>query len=201
MECNQCGAVVGSFVETSVMQYLTDGRHGRSWVMRVGDDVVHVCPADTPTADTGRNRHWARNRAILAEALDEVIAAAGGSMGTAQSLLDGRLHLTASRGLPMEFVEHFAVVDAGPDAACRLSRGDSGQVVVPDVDRSELFTDVGRRIVRAAGVRSVVSTGITTRGGRSAGIVSTHRPDAAGWDEDTLERISKIADRAGAQLR
>ena len=63
------------------------------------------------------------------------------------------------------------------------------------------LTDESRRVVRAAGVRSsVVSTSMTTPGGRNLGVVSTHRPLADTWDDDTLERIAKIADRTATQL-
>lgn len=201
MECNQCGGVV-SHDPGSVVQYLTDGRNGRSWVMRAGTEVVHACPADTlPLAvPSGRHRHWSRNRMVLADALDEVIAVAGGTMGTVQSVVDGRLHLAASRGFRTEFVQHFAVVDAGHGSACSASFGDTGQVVVVDVDASTLFTEESRRVVRAAGVRSVVSTPMTTPGGRNLGVVSTHRPHPDAWNDDTLERIAKIADRTAMQL-
>lgn len=51
MECNQCGAVV-AHDPGSVMQCLTDRRHGRSWVMRVGGRNLGVVSTHRPDIDT-----------------------------------------------------------------------------------------------------------------------------------------------------
>ena len=120
-------------------------------------------------------------RGNLGELLSDILAATieitGADRGTMQ-LLDtasGCLRLVAHRGFEREFVDFFAEVGAGEQAACGQALQTGQRVVVADVERDPIFAEpVVRGVMQRAGVRAVQSTPLRSRTGAVLGMATTH---------------------------
>lgn len=115
---------------------------------------------------------------LLAEILDEVMAAAGAPRGNIQ-LADrrsGALRIHAQRGFDRPFLDFFDVVHEG-EAACGAALQQTVPVVVEDVETSALFTAPSRTVMRNARAAAVQSIALVTAE-RNVGVISVHYPDS-----------------------
>jgi PAS domain S-box-containing protein len=122
---------------------------------------------------------------LLHAVLDASIGITGAEKGTLQlhDEATGTLRIVAHWGFEQPFLEHFGVVHEGP-AVCGEAVRKRERMVVEDVGESPIFVGTPTMaVMRAAGVRAVQSTPITSREGRLLGVFSNHwtrphRPDA-----------------------
>jgi PAS domain S-box-containing protein len=113
---------------------------------------------------------------LLLEIVDAAIAITGAELGNIQLVerSSGALKIVASRNFEKPFLEFFNAVGEG-QAACgtALQRGE--RVVIEDVTTSSTFVGTpALDVLRAAGVRAVVSTPLVSRSGQTVGMLSTH---------------------------
>jgi two-component system CheB/CheR fusion protein len=111
---------------------------------------------------------------------DEVMAAAisitNADAGTVQ-ILDEKtkeLMLLATRGFSKETMQHFARIDAGSNTSCgaALARGERSFVDFDDPDAAD--EDGSLKMHVQEGYLSAQSTPLTTRSGKTIGMISTH---------------------------
>ena len=135
--------------------------------------------------------------------LDEAISATGADKGTLQ-LLDGSvngLRLVASRGFGPAFLQFFAAVHVGEACVCGSALRQAGRVIVPNVTTSEIFKGaLSGEVLRNAGVRSVQSTPIVSRGRRLIGMISTHWTSERQPSDEELARLDLVVLRAARQI-
>jgi PAS domain S-box-containing protein len=135
---------------------------------------------------------------LMQAVVDTAIDVTDADMGTVQLYDDttGCLRIAAQQGFDRPFLEHFAVVRSG-EAACGAAIERGVQVIVEDVYGSPLFSDRSRAVMKAAGVKSVQSTLMTSRQGRILGVISTHWRFSHRPDPDRL-RVLEIVSRQAA---
>jgi PAS domain S-box-containing protein len=111
---------------------------------------------------------------LLQEVMDASVATVGADHGTLQLLEGKSLRSVAYRGHKPPFLKFFDSADTVASTCWEAAkRGE--RVVVPDVEKSELFAGTeSLAVLRAAGVRSVQSTPMVSRSGKPIGILSTH---------------------------
>jgi PAS domain S-box-containing protein len=135
---------------------------------------------------------------LMQAVVDTAIDVTDADMGNVQ-LYDettGCLRIAAQQGFDRAFLEHFAVVRVG-DSACGAAIQRREQVIVEDVSASPLFSDWSLAVMKAAGVKSVQSTLMTSRQGRILGVISTHWRLSHRPDPDRL-RVLEIVSRQAA---
>lgn len=112
---------------------------------------------------------------LLGEIISAVIEITGADMGNIQLLEEGQLRIAAHRGFDAPFLNYFERIREGAATACGAAFETRQRVIVEDVANSTMFSDgptLG--ILLDAGVRSVQSTPLITRGGDLIGMLSTH---------------------------
>ena len=131
---------------------------------------------------------------LLQDVTDVAVATVGADQGTLQLLEGQSLRIVAHRGHKEPFLKFFESAETVA-SACREAAKSGERVVVPDVEKSELFARTeSLAVLRAAGVRSMQSTPMLSRSGKPMGIVSTywgklHCPDERElWLIDLLVR-------------
>ncbi|HWB82597.1 MAG TPA: PAS domain S-box protein [Bryobacteraceae bacterium] len=111
---------------------------------------------------------------LLDEILGTGVEITGSDMGNIQLLEDGVLKIAAHRGFGASFLDFFRHVHAG-EAACGLAMQSGARVIVEDIVVSPIFAGTpALAVMLGAGVRSVQSTPLVSRGGQVLGIFSTH---------------------------
>ncbi len=139
--------------------------------------------------------HGERLEGLLHQVVDTAMAIVGSDFGNIQ-LLDPRtqrLRIVAQRGFPPWWLAFWAnaAADAG---ACGRAFRQARQVVVEDVEHSELFAGTpALDIQRRAGVRALQSTPLIARNGALLGMFSTHYRRVHRPDEDTLRLLRFLA--------
>jgi PAS domain S-box-containing protein len=111
---------------------------------------------------------------LLDEILDVAVEITGADMGNIQLLDDGELKIAAHRGFGSPFLDFYDSVRSG-EVACGMAAERGERVIVEDVASSPIFA--GTRalgVMLGAGVLSVESTPLVTRGGQVVGVLSTH---------------------------
>ena len=131
---------------------------------------------------------------LLQETMDTATAIVQADKGTLQLLEGETLRIVAHHGHEQTFLDFFAAAE-NVASVCGEATRRGERVVVPDVETSPLFANTASLpVLRAAGVRAVQSTPLTTRGGRLLGILTTqwatpHTPDEHDlWRLDLLVR-------------
>jgi PAS domain S-box-containing protein len=111
---------------------------------------------------------------LLQEAMDTAVGLLNASKGTLQLLEGDTLRIAAQRGHKRAFLEFFATAESVvPVCGEATRRGE--RVLVEDVEQSPLFAGrASLAVLRAAGVRAVLSTPLVTRAGRLLGVLTTH---------------------------
>jgi PAS domain S-box-containing protein len=134
--------------------------------------------------------------ALLQEIMDVAVEIMGANQGTLQLLEGNSLRIAAQRGHTESFLKFFASAETVASSCWEAARrGD--RVVVPDVENSELFAGTeSLTILRAAGVRSLQSTPMVSRTGKSVGILSTHWSQPHCPDERDLSRMDLLVRQA-----
>lgn len=114
---------------------------------------------------------------VFDDAVRAAIAIADADGGSLQLLDSERndLVLTATRGLPASFLEHFARIGASSNTSCAaaLARGSRAFVTFADVVRKG-DEDGHGRLHLDAGIVLAQSTPLLSRSGRRVGMISTH---------------------------
>ena len=126
--------------------------------------------------------------AIFDRLVADAMAAMRAPMGNIQ-LVDptlAGLRIVSSRGFDRTFLTYFSEVHEKSQSACGAALKRARRIVVPDIDRSDLFTGESGAAMRAAGVRAVQSTPIMGRGRELIGIVSTH------WNVSVTPRMEQL---------
>ena len=133
---------------------------------------------------------------LLQEIMDTAVAILGADKGTLQ-LVDGdTLRIVAHHGHARPFLEFFAAAE-NVASVCGEATKRGERVVVDDVEQSALFAGTASLpVLRAAGVRSVQSTPLTTRDGTLLGILTTHWPAPYRPDEQDLWRLDLLVRQA-----
>ncbi len=143
---------------------------------------------------SGRLLESAGIQPLLQEVMDTAVAILSARRGTLQLLEGDSLRLVAHHGHQPPFLEFFANAEKRTSVCGEaLVRGE--RVLVPDVETSPLFAGTpSLPVLRAAGVRAVQSTPMTSRTGAFLGILTTqwevpHTPDDHDlWRFDLLVR-------------
>src|SRR3984957_20163587 len=134
---------------------------------------------------------------LLGEVLDAAIAVTGSDMGNVQ-LLDhatGALKIIVQRGFAKPFLDFFDTVHGGI-AACGTALKNGKRVIVENVESDPLYDDERRKVMLAAGARSVQSTPFITRSGQMLGMFSTHYRAPRSFDERNLRLLDLLAQQA-----
>jgi hypothetical protein len=139
-------------------------------------------------------------RSFLEQALEEAIYATGAARGNVQ-LLDtsqGALRIVVQRGFGPAFLRHFASVRKD-SSACGAAWTAGRRIQVEDVADSPLFDARSVEVLLDARARSVISSPLLSREGRTMGILSVHNEcprTLPGRESDHLDRIvRRISDR------
>jgi PAS domain S-box-containing protein len=108
--------------------------------------------------------------------IDTAIAIMGADKANIQ-LLDpasGALTIAAQRGFELPFLKFFDAV-RDDSSACGVAAISTARVIVEDVVRSEIFIgEPSQQVLLEAGIRSVISSPLTSSSGTSLGVISTH---------------------------
>ncbi|MBV8745684.1 MAG: PAS domain-containing protein [Xanthobacteraceae bacterium] len=107
--------------------------------------------------------------------LDAAIALANANKGTFQ-ILDARtgaLVIAAHRGFEEPFLDFFAAV-RDDVSACGVAMLCGSRIIVEDVEEGLFVGHKSQQVLIDAGVRSVISTPLTSGSGKVLGMVSTH---------------------------
>jgi len=133
---------------------------------------------------------------LLQEVVDAAVEIVGADQGTLRLLEGDSLRIVAHRGHPAPFLKFLE--SAQTVASTFREAAKSGErMVVPDVEESELFAGTeSLAVLRAAGVRSVQSTPIVSRAGKTLGILSTQWGKPYSPDEHDLWRIDLLVRQA-----
>jgi PAS domain S-box-containing protein len=133
---------------------------------------------------------------LLQAVMDVAVATVGADQGTLQLLEGETLRIVAHRGHTSPFLNFFESAETVA-SACWEAAKHGERVVVSDVEKSELFAGTeSLAVLRAAGVRSVQSTPMVSRTGKSVGILSTHWRKPHCPDERDLWRIDLLVRQA-----
>ncbi len=130
----------------------------------------------------------------LDEGLDEMLAAVtellGAEKGYIQLLDDSgsKLVMAAQRGFEQDFLTLVSEVSATDDYACARALRSRQRVVIEDVECDAAYAPF-RANVRAAGVRSVISTPLIDALGIPLGVASSHFPLVHRPAEQVLNRL------------
>ncbi len=130
----------------------------------------------------------------LQEGLDEMLPAAielvGADKGNIQ-LLDpdtNVLRIVAQHGFEQNFLHHFREVSLDDCSACARAWHENARLIVEDIEQDEAFAPL-RPVMRAAGVRSVISTPLVSPEGKLLGVISTHFLSVHQPTEHDLRRL------------
>lgn len=108
------------------------------------------------------------------------------------------LRIVVHQGLGSRLVEHFR--DDGWDASCGEAAARVQRLVVEDVDKvGELGGNLGLKIVREDGIRSIQCTPLVSRDGRLLGMLNNHYRQVGGPTPAALRYIDLLA-RQAAEL-
>src|SRR4051812_42087274 len=111
---------------------------------------------------------------LLQDVLDAAVTRLGADQGTLQLLEGESLRIVAHRGHEAPFLKFFESAERVASTCSEAAKGEE-RVMVPDVEKSELFAGTeSLAVLRLAGVRSVQSTPMVSRSGKLVGILSTH---------------------------
>ncbi len=87
----------------------------------------------------------------------------------------GELRLLAFRGFTPEAARFWEWVAAGDDSSCAAALRGGRRVIVPDLETQDVIrADAALAAYREAGIRSMQSTPLLSRGGKVVGMISTH---------------------------
>ncbi len=130
------------------------------------------------------------------EMLHRVIAESRADKGNLQLLHAGSqtLRIVASEGFEAPFLNYFCEVEASDNSACGSALKTGTEIVVTDTNISPIF--VGKEsgeVLRAAGVRAVLSVPLIARSGALLGVVSVHRRQVWHPSDGELRRAADIA--------
>jgi GAF domain-containing protein len=113
---------------------------------------------------------------------------------------DNTLRLESHCGLPVEFVNFFAVIDE-TTTACGHAARKRERVVVEDVATAPDFDETSRAVLLAAHSRSLQCTPIPGPAGRPQGMFSTHHDQPGhAYTGAELGALDRVAREAGAWL-
>lgn len=133
---------------------------------------------------------------LLQETTDAAVTIAEAEKGTLQLVEGDTLRIAACCGHERPFLDHFSAAEKVA-SVCGEARRQGGRVLVPDVETSPLFAGTASLpVLRAAGVRAVLSTPFHTRSGRLLGILTTHWSKPHTPDEQKLWRLDLLARQA-----
>jgi GAF domain-containing protein len=138
---------------------------------------------------------------MLQMVLDTAIEVSDADMGNLQLYDHGTetLGIVAERGFSRPFLDHFATVRGGR-GACGEAMRRGQQIIVEEVAESPLFDGPSLRVIEAAGVRSVQSTLLLSRDGRTLGVISTHWRRRHRPDPEQLRTLEIVARQAADSL-
>src|SRR5258708_6366064 len=139
---------------------------------------------------------------ILYEVLDATMELQGANSGDIHLYDDatGTLKIVAHRGLSQEFLDHFAIVDAGDPSLCGLALRSGARIIIEDVNLDADFAP-HRGIAASAGFRGVQSTPFYERNtGKSVGMLSTHFREPHRPSERELELTDLYARQAADMI-
>ena len=135
------------------------------------------------------------SRALFDQILDAAIAITGTDKGALQMFcpVSGSLHIAAQRGFGQPFLDFFASVYPGV-SSCGVALDRGERVIVEDITRSPLFAGTPALDVELqAGVRAIQSTPLTSRSGKTLGMLSTHYRKPHRPSERTLRLLDLLA--------
>jgi PAS domain S-box-containing protein len=134
---------------------------------------------------------------VLGAIVETAIVFAHADFGDIQ-LLDAdssNLHIVTQRGFPQWWIDYWRNVPEGRGAyGSAFTLGE--RVIVEDVEQSPIFAGADLDMQRKAGVRAVQSTPLTSRSGKSIGILSTHFTRPHRPDDRTLQMLDVLAREA-----
>lgn len=129
---------------------------------------------------------------FLQEAVEATVASVAADRGTLQLLEGKSLRIVAHCGHDTPFLKFFQSAETVASACSEAARS-AERVVVPDVEKSDLFAGTeSLSVLRAAGVRAVQSTPMMSRTGKLIGMLSTHWGKPHFPDELELFRIDLL---------
>jgi signal transduction histidine kinase/DNA-binding response OmpR family regulator len=133
---------------------------------------------------------------LLHEILDAAIESTHADMGIIQLAEGDQLKIVAQRGFPSSTVARLDRVSYGL-ASSLLAKHSGRRAIVEDVSTSSIFAGTpAREILLEAGVRSLQSVPLLTRGGDLVGVFSTHYRTPhrlEEWDLRLLDLLSRQA--------
>jgi PAS domain S-box-containing protein len=135
---------------------------------------------------------------LLQAVIDTAVDITEAHKGTLQLYdeADESLRIVAHRGFEHPFLEHFAVVHEGP-AVCGEALRRRSRVFVEDVHESPIFLGTPTmKVMKTAGVRSVLSTLMVSREGKLLGVIATHWTEPLRPDPERLKMLEIMARQA-----
>jgi PAS domain S-box-containing protein len=133
---------------------------------------------------------------LLQHLMDAAVGTIGADQGTMQLIEGESLRVVAHWGHKAPFLKFLESAGAGNSICFKIAeRGE--RVVVPDVEKSELFAGTkSLAILRAAGVRSLQLTPMVSRSGSAVGILSTYWMTRCNPEERDLWQIDLLVRQA-----
>ena len=133
---------------------------------------------------------------VLQYAMEAAVGASGADQGILQVVEGESLRVVAHWGLKAPFLKFLESADAFTSVCLEIAKRGK-RVVVSDVEKTEFFAGTkSLAALRAAGVRSLQSTPMVSRSGKTVGILSTYRRKRCRPKERDLWQIDLLARQA-----
>ena len=133
---------------------------------------------------------------LLQDVMDAAVAIMGAQRGTLQLLEGETLRIVAHHGHERPFLEFFSAAE-NVASVCGEATRRGERVIISDAEQSPLFAGTpSLPALRAAGVRAIQSTPLTTRTGKLLGILTTQWAAPHVPDEHDLWRLDLLARQA-----
>jgi hypothetical protein len=131
---------------------------------------------------------------LLEDVLDAALTNSSAEMANVQLFDPGRrrLHLTAHRGFEQPFLDFFEWVD-DEGSACAAASAQRAQIIVPDVEHSQLFSGDSREVMLDARVVAVQSAPLVSASGRLFGVISCHYNKPGRPPDEDMKLVSVLA--------
>ncbi|HEY3919888.1 MAG TPA: GAF domain-containing protein [Stellaceae bacterium] len=134
------------------------------------------------------------------EIVDRIREAVGAEMMSLQFVEGNKLRLVASYGFDKAFGDFFAVVSMDDPTSCAAAFDRKAQIFAADIFASPFFSGEPLEVLRAAGVRSVISTPLMSRGDEQLGILSIHRSTVWHITSAELKQITQLCQQISLSL-
>lgn len=107
-----------------------------------------------------------------------------------------QLSIESQHGFSQEFIDYFATISAQAGSCCGEAMQKGQRIIIADIEKSNVFSDETRGIMKKARVYAVQSTPLITRSGRILGMISTHWSETHQPTQRQLSMLDLLARQA-----